>query len=103
MKTIATLTSKMGSMTENTGGGDYPYRSSKAAVNMVMKSLSVDLRASGIKVILLHPGWVRTDMGGPGALISVEESVSGMRRVIEGFSAADTGKCFAYDGKPVPW
>ncbi len=102
-KTVATITSKMGSIADNSGGGDYPYRSSKAALNMVMKSLALDLKSAGIAVVLLHPGWVRTDMGGPGALISVEQSVSGMREVIDGLVLSDSGKFFAYDGKPVPW
>ncbi|HQT25935.1 MAG TPA: SDR family oxidoreductase [Burkholderiales bacterium] len=103
LKTIATVTSKMGSISENSGGSDYLYRSSKAAVNMVAKSLSIDLKPAGITAVLLHPGWVKTDMGGPGALISVEESVSGMRRVISGLSISDSGKFFSFDGRTVPW
>ncbi len=103
LKTIAVVTSKMGSISDNTGGSDYLYRSSKAAVNMVVKSLSIDLGPLGITAVLLHPGWVKTDMGGPGALISVEESVSGMKRVIAGLSIGDSGKFIGYDGKTVPW
>ncbi|HEX8873312.1 MAG TPA: SDR family oxidoreductase [Nitrosospira sp.] len=102
-KTIVTISSKMGSIADNTGGGSYMYRSSKAAVNMVMKTLAIDLKPSGIITVIFHPGWVKTDMGGPDALISTTQSVSGMRRVIGGLIMADSGKFFAYDGQPVPW
>jgi NAD(P)-dependent dehydrogenase (short-subunit alcohol dehydrogenase family) len=102
-KTIATISSKMGSLDDNTSGGCYLYRSSKAAVNMVMKSLSLDLADRGIKAVILHPGWVQTDMGGPNALITPEQSVSGMRRVLSGVKHEDSGGFFAYDGSSVPW
>ncbi len=103
LKTIITVTSKMGSIADNRGGGSYSYRSSKAAVNIVMKSLSIDLNASGIIAVLLHPGWVRTDMGGPNGLISVEQSVTGMRHVISRLKFEDSGKFYAFDGQVVPW
>ena len=102
-KTIVTISSKMGSITDNTGGGSYMYRSSKAAVNMVVKTLAIDLKRSGVIAVVFHPGWVKTDMGGPKALISVNQSVSGMRQVISRLMMADSGKFFAYDGKLVPW
>ncbi len=69
----------MGSIDDNTSGGRYAYRSSKAALNMVTKSLAVDLAPRGISAIVLHPGWVQTDMGGSNASTSVEKSVAGMR------------------------
>ncbi len=103
LKTIATLTSKMGSLSDNTSGGEYIYRSSKAAANMVAKSLSIDLRSSGIISVALHPGWVKTDMGGPSALISVEDSVAGMRRAIAGLTLEESGKFLSYDGREIPW
>ncbi len=103
LKTIITVTSKMGSIADNRGGGSYGYRSSKAAVNIVMKSLSIDLSASGITAVLLHPGWVRTDMGGPSGLISAEQSVTGMRHVISQLKFEDSGKFYAFDGQVVPW
>lgn len=103
LKTIITITSKMGSIADNRGGGSYIYRSSKAAVNIVMKSLSIDLNSSRITAVLLHPGWVRTDMGGPNGLISTEQSVTGMRRVISGLKFEDSGKFYAFDGQIVPW
>jgi len=102
-KTIVMVTSKMGSITDNTSGGAYIYRSSKAALNAAAKSLALDIAPRGMKCILLHPGWVQTDMGGPNALISVEESAGGMRGVIDGLSDEDNGGFFDYSGKPIPW
>jgi len=102
-KTIVTITSKMGSIADNSGGGSYLYRSSKAAVNMVVKSLSIDLKPLGIIAVVFHPGWVKTDMGGPNALITAEQSVSGMRRVTDRLVPADSGKFFGYDGQEIPW
>lgn len=102
-KAIVTISSKMGSIADNSGGGSYLYRSSKAAANMVVKSLAIDLKPFGITAVVLHPGWVKTDMGGPNAMISPEQSVSGMRKVISGLGPADSGKFFAYDGQVIPW
>ena len=103
LKTIVTITSKMGSIGDNKKGGSYVYRSSKAAVNIVAKSLAIDLEHAGIVAVLLHPGWVRTDMGGPNGLISTELSVTGMRQVISNLTRADSGKFYAFDGQIVPW
>jgi len=100
---IALITSKMGSIADNGSGGYYLYRSSKTALNMVARSLAVDLAAQGIGIALLHPGWVKTDMGGPNALITAEQSVSGMRRVIEQLRPEDSGQFFAYDGQAIQW
>ncbi|MBT3237987.1 MAG: SDR family oxidoreductase [Rhodospirillaceae bacterium] len=103
LKKIISITSKMGSIADNEAGGSYIYRSSKAALNAVMKSLSVDLSPRGISVAMLHPGWVRTDMGGPSGLIDAEESVSGMRRVIDGLTLETSGRMLNYDGAEIPW
>ena len=103
LKKIATLTSKMGSLDDNTSGESYSYRSSKTAVNMVMKSLSIDLKPYGISVVTLHPGWVQTNMGGSNALVSAQTSVTGLRKVIDGLSLATTGRFIAYDGKAINW
>ncbi len=103
LKTIVTITSKMGSVADNRGGGSYIYRSSKAGVNIVVKSLSIDLNPQKIIAVVLHPGWVKTDMGGPGALITTEQSVTGMRRVIGNLTLQDSGKFYAFDGQIVPW
>lgn len=102
-KIIAILTSRMGSIDDNTSGGNYIYRSSKAAVNMVGKSLSLDLKNRGIVVVLLHPGWVKTDMGGAHAPLNSPESIEGMKKVLESLSLEDSGKFFCYDGTLLPW
>jgi NAD(P)-dependent dehydrogenase (short-subunit alcohol dehydrogenase family) len=102
-KTIVTITSKMGSVADNGRGGSYIYRSSKSAVNMVVKSIAIDLESDEIISVLLHPGWVRTDMGGPNGLISVEQSVSCMLSVIREVTSTDSGKFIAYDGQIIPW
>ncbi|QDD13085.1 SDR family oxidoreductase [Candidatus Methylopumilus rimovensis] len=103
LKKIASLTSKMGSIDDNSGGGEYIYRSSKTALNMVMKSLSIDLKPYDLSVITLHPGWVRTDMGGPNGLIDVDESVAGMKRQIDKLTIRTSGQFIAYDGKKISW
>ena len=103
LKTIITISRQMGSIEDNSSGGSYLYRSSKAAVNMVVKSLAIDLKPRGIKVVVFHPGWVKTDMGGPNAMISVEQSVSGIRKVISSLTLADSGQFLAYDGRKLPW
>lgn len=102
-KMIASITSRMGSIGDNSAGGVYIYRSSKAALNAAAKSLALDLAPRGITVIVFHPGWVKTDMGGPNALIDAETSVAGMRAVIAGAGKKDSGRFFAYDGTEVPW
>jgi len=100
---IVNLSSMMGSVADNTSGGVYPYRSSKAALNMVTKSLSVDLKPDGILAIVLHPGWVLTDMGGPKALIDTQTCVRGMLHVLEGLTENDTGSFHNYKGDKLPW
>lgn len=100
---VALISSKMGSVTDNSYGRSYVYRSSKAALNAVGKSLAIDLATDNIAVTILHPGWVQTDMGGPDALISVDESVKGMTKIIEQLDEENTGKFFAFDGAEIPW
>lgn len=97
------ITSKMGSIADNRGGGSYIYRSSKSALNAAVKSLAVDLAGENFVSLLLHPGWVRTDMGGPNALIDTATSVGGMLRVIDRAGPAESGGFFAYDGAVIPW
>lgn len=103
LRKIVTLSSKMGSIADNDSGGSYPYRTSKAAVNMVMKNLAIQLKPRGIAICTLHPGWVKTDMGGANAPIDVQKSVSGMRAVIDRLSIDNTGRFIAYDGQEIPW
>ena len=93
----------MGSISDNVSGGAYPYRSSKAAVNAAMKSLAVDLRPRGVTVNVLHPGWVKTDMGGPTASLEPKDSVSRMIKSIENLELSDSGKFLNYDGKELAW
>ncbi|MEX0965119.1 MAG: SDR family oxidoreductase [Pseudohongiellaceae bacterium] len=102
-KKLVYLTSKMGSIEDNGGGGSYIYRSSKAALNSVVKSLAIDLSAEGFKALLLHPGWVLTDMGGPNALIDTKTSVAGMMKVIDELGAPQSGGFYSYDGSAIPW
>jgi len=99
----ASLSSKMGSISDNTSGGSYMYRSSKAALNAVVKSLSWDLKNRGITAVVLHPGWVQTDMGGENAPTPPQESIKGMRRVLERLQMNDSGKFLSYEGTEVPW
>lgn len=102
-KKLVYVTSKMGSIDDNSGGGSYIYRSSKTALNSAVKSLSVDLADEGFSVGVVHPGWVRTDMGGPNGLIDPPTSVSGMMEVIDNLSQDNSGQFFNYDGSPIPW
>ena len=102
-KLIAIISSKMGSIGDNASGGSYIYRSSKTAVNQVVKSMSQDLAERGISVISLHPGWVQTDMGGRNAEASVVESGSGLKSVLQSSGAAQNGQFINFDGNPIPW
>ncbi len=101
-KLVVNVSSRMGSISQNSGGA-YIYRSSKAALNAVTKGLSADLAARGITVVAVHPGWVQTDMGGAGADIPAETSAAGLRQVIEGLSAKDSGRFLNYVGEEIPW
>ena len=102
-KLIAAMSSKMGSMADNGSGGSYIYRSSKAALNAVMKSAAIDLEPKGVKVAILHPGWVQTDMGGPNAEITVAESVGRMREILDTMRPENSGSFFDIDGSIIPW
>jgi NAD(P)-dependent dehydrogenase (short-subunit alcohol dehydrogenase family) len=100
---IVTITSGMGSLADNTSGGSILYRTSKAAVNMLMRASAIDLQARGITCIVVNPGWVKTDMGGPNAKLSPEESIQAMRRLIAKLGPEDSGKFYNYDGREYPW
>jgi NAD(P)-dependent dehydrogenase (short-subunit alcohol dehydrogenase family) len=102
-KLIVTLTSGMGSIGDNTSGGSIAYRSSKAAVNMVMRSLAIDLAPRGITCVVVNPGWVQTDMGGPNATLTPAESVTRLRRLIETLRPVHSGKFFNHDGREYAW
>jgi NAD(P)-dependent dehydrogenase (short-subunit alcohol dehydrogenase family) len=103
VRKVINITTNLSSIAENTEGGFYGYRESKAALNMFNKSLAVELGPDGFICIVLNPGWVRTDLGGPKAPLSVEESVSGMRRVIENLSPEDNGSFWTHNGKQMAW
>ena len=99
---ILTVSSGMGSMS-TTKSDHVAYRSAKAAVNKVAQCLATDLAEEGIAVAALHPGWVRTDMGGPGADIAPEESAAGLKAVIDRLSPETTGRFWNYDGASLAW
>ena len=103
LKKVVSITSKMGSIDDNNSGGSYIYRSSKTALNSMMRSLTHDLKNQGIATLTLHPGWVRTDMGGPGGWIDSFESVQGMIKQIHKLTIHDSGKYLDYAGKSINW
>jgi NAD(P)-dependent dehydrogenase (short-subunit alcohol dehydrogenase family) len=100
---IVNMSSRRGSLAWYEDGRLYAYSANKAALNMLTKRLAVETKAMGIITILIHPGWVMTDMGGPGAQITKEESVRGMLRVIDSLTMQDNGRFLGWDGKEVPW
>jgi NAD(P)-dependent dehydrogenase (short-subunit alcohol dehydrogenase family) len=103
LRLIASLSSKMGSMADNGSGGAYIYRSGKAALNAVMKSAAIDLAPRGITAVILHPGWVRTAMGGPHGEIDAQTSAQGMREILARITPQDAGCFFDIDGTLIPW
>lgn len=100
---IAFLTSRMGSIADNGSGGSYLYRSAKAGLNAAVRSLALDLQADGISVLLLHPGWVQTRMGGDHAPLTVEESVRGMLERIREMDLESSGRFVDWSGEEIPW
>ena len=102
-KLVVTLSSHMGSIADITVAGDTYYRSSKAALNAAMKGQSIALGEHGIGVLLLHPGWVKTRMGGADAPLTPVESVAGMRALADTFRMDMSGRFFRYDGTEIPW
>jgi NAD(P)-dependent dehydrogenase (short-subunit alcohol dehydrogenase family) len=100
---IVTITSGMGSLADNTSGGFISYRTSKAAVNMLMRSAAIDLKPRRIICVVINPGWVKTDMGGANARLSPEASVGAMRRVIAKLGDQDSGRFYNHDGREYPW
>lgn len=100
---VVNISSRLGSVGEKTSGGDYAYCGSKAALNITTRALAVDLAPQGVIAFAMTPGWVRTDMGGPQASLSPEESVRGMLRVIDGVRPADAGRFVDQAGEDQPW
>jgi NAD(P)-dependent dehydrogenase (short-subunit alcohol dehydrogenase family) len=102
-KKVASITSGMGSMGSHASTGAYAYRSSKAALNMVMVTAANELRSRGISVAVISPGWVKTDMGGTGAPLEVKQSAAGIRKVIDKLNVGISGQFFNYSGENLPW
>ena len=102
-KKMAVVTSRMGSIGDNDGGGYIPYRASKAAVNAAWKSLAIDMKGDGISVVMLHPGHVKTDMGGSNAPVTTTDSASGMRQRIDETDLGNSGRFVDYQGKQIEW
>lgn len=103
-KNILVISSRMGSISDNEQGRSYAYRSSKAALNCVMRSFAIDVQSTGVHVMLMHPGWVKTDMGGPNGLIDVQESVAGMLiQVDKNISTSHAEVLNRFDGGTIGW
>lgn len=100
---VVQISSIMGSLGSETGGGSYNYRTSKSALNMMNQCLSKELAGEGFACIVLHPGWVKTDMGGQKAPLTPEQSATGIAKVIGGLTKADNGRFVDYTGKALPW
>ena len=94
---------RIASIGSNNLGGLYAYRSTKAAVNAIMRSMSLDLARRGIIAVPIHPGWAATEMGGPNAPLRPQHSVAGMRQVIATLTKEKSGRFWQYDGKELPW
>lgn len=102
-KQAITISSRMGSISDNASGGYYSYRASKSALNAVMRSAAIELELDKVHMLVLHPGWVRTDMGGKNATVSVDESVSNMIKVIENYRIYPTGAFVSHTSELIPW
>ncbi|MEN9597370.1 MAG: hypothetical protein RL236_1804 [Pseudomonadota bacterium] len=102
-KKIVAISSLMGSIEDNGSGGSILYRSSKTALNSAMKSIAIDIKPKNIAVLILHPGWVKTDMGGSNASMEISESVVKMRETIANFTHQQSGEFLRYDGEKLPW
>jgi NAD(P)-dependent dehydrogenase (short-subunit alcohol dehydrogenase family) len=102
-KLIVNITSQLGSIANNTGGSTYPYRASKAGLNQLNASLANELRPGGFTCLVMHPGWVQTDMGGKQATLTPEASVRSLLSVIDRAEPGMSGRFLNYDGTPLPW
>ena len=100
---LVAITSRMGSIADNSSGGYVPYRTSKAALNMAWHSLAIEAKPVGVSAAVLNPGWVKTRMGGPNAPMAPQDSVANMRRTIEALGLDRSGGFFNHDGTEIPW
>jgi NAD(P)-dependent dehydrogenase (short-subunit alcohol dehydrogenase family) len=102
-KKILAVSTGMGSIADNGSGGSWAYRLSKAALNMATKNLAIELRGDGIACVAVNPGWVKTDMGGAGATMAVEESAKRLIRILDSLTLARSGAFLNHDGSPYPF
>ena len=102
-RVVANMTSRMGSIADNSSGGAYAYRASKAALNMLTKNVAIDLAPEGFTCLVLHPGWVQTDMGGPAAPLSVAESSESLIGMLDRATPAQSGAFLDFAGETIPW
>lgn len=102
-KKIVALSSKLGSISDNSYGDAYIYRSSKCALNSVMKSMAIDLQKKGIIVAIINPGWVQSGIGGPNAPMAASDAAIGIIKMVEEWTFANSGRFFSIDGEEVPW
>jgi len=100
---LVAISTRMGSIEDNSSGGFLAYRSSKTALNMAWRNLALDVKRLGVIAVMFHPGWVKTRMGGASAPLQPEESIRGMRQVIDELQPADSGEFFGQDGDHIPW
>jgi short-subunit dehydrogenase len=103
MSTIAMVSSLMGSVEDCTSGKSYAYRASKSALNMFSAAMKNELRDANISIVILHPGWVQTDMGGPNATVTPLDSIAGMIQRVEEQTLELSGRFVQYDGESLPW
>ena len=101
--TVVMMSSLMGSISDCQSGRSYAYRASKTALNMFSMAMKNEFDANGISLLIMHPGWVETDMGGPNAPLSTEESVSGIMQRIEEQDMSMSGRYVEFDGSPIEW
>ncbi len=102
-KLVVVISTHMASIADISDPGDYYYRSTKAALNAAMEGISIELQPRGIGLLILHPGWVKTRMGGEGTSLTPLHSVMGMRRLVDHFKTEDSGRFIKYDGEKMPW
>ena len=100
---VVNLSSDLGSISGNESGGWIAYRASKAALNQLTRTMAAELKKDGFICIAMSPGWVRTDMGGPGAPLTPEDSVAAMLEVMDRLTRSDTGRFLDHSGNEVPW
>jgi NAD(P)-dependent dehydrogenase (short-subunit alcohol dehydrogenase family) len=103
MQLVVMISSRMGSIGDTTSGGSMIYRTSKSALNMAMRCLALETKSNGLTTVSVHPGWVRTDMGGTEATLTTHESVSALRDLFFQLRIGDSGKFYNYDGTELPW